>query len=136
MTLEQRARILATATARGDLTDAFIAAETPACIAPAHIEQQRDWSTRAFGPGDRAAGIVAHARKELDEIAAEPGDLTEWIDLMILAIDGAWRAGHEPAAIIAAYHAKCAANRARRWPDWRDSDASQPIEHIRDEATS
>ena len=50
---------------------------------------------------------------------------------MILAADGAMRAGHDPAALLAGYRAKLARNFARKWPDWRTLPADAPIEHDR-----
>lgn len=96
-----------------------------------HLQQQREWSERTFGPGDRTEGILDHIRKELKEVEAAPGDLSEWIDVVILAFDGAWRSGHEPAEIVAALAAKQAKNEARAWPDWRAADPGKAIEHIR-----
>ena len=96
-----------------------------------HIYRQRAFSERTFGPGDRATGIVAHIRKELAEIEAAPGDLTEWIDVILLAIDGAWRAGHLPEVIAAALAEKQRINECREWPDWRTADRDAPIEHKR-----
>lgn len=100
-------------------------------ISPDAINAQRAWSDETFGPGARTAGVLAHIRKELDEIAADPADLNEWVDVIILAVDGATRAGHSGQALVAAYHSKMAKNRARTWPDWRDFDEDQPIEHVR-----
>lgn len=97
-----------------------------------HLARQREWSRRTFGPGRRTAGVVAHIRKELVEIEAAPDDVTEWADVVILALDGAWRAGHEPQAIIDAIKAKQARNEAREWPDWRTADPNGPIEHTRE----
>jgi hypothetical protein len=71
-----------------------------------YIGRQIEWSSRTFGPGPRTAGLLAHIRSELNEIEAEPADVTEWIDVIILAIDGAWRAGHSPEAIVVALHVK------------------------------
>lgn len=34
-------------------------------------------------------------RKELEEIEADPSDVVEWVDIMLLALDGTWRAGHD-----------------------------------------
>jgi len=97
-----------------------------------YIRRQIEWSSRTFGPGPRTAGLLAHIRSELTEIEDDPADVTEWIDVIILAIDGAWRAGHSPEAIVAALHAKQAKNEARKWPDWRTGDPNEPIEHNRD----
>lgn len=97
----------------------------------AMLVRQRAWSSETFGPGDRLNGVLAHIRKELDEIEADPTDVTEWIDVVILAFDGAWRAGHEPEDIVAALLAKYAKNRDREWPDWKTADPDGPIEHIK-----
>jgi hypothetical protein len=101
------------------------------CIDAAHIARQREFSSRTFGPGLRVAGLLDHLRKELAEIEADPSDLGEYVDVIILAIDGAWRAGHEPQEIVDAIIAKQARNEARTWPDWRTADPSKAIEHDR-----
>lgn len=98
----------------------------------AHLRRQREWSERTFGPGSRAKGVVDHIRKELNEIEADPGDLKEWIDVVILGLDGAWRCGASPEEIIAALVAKQAKNEGRVWPDWRTSSPDKAIEHVRD----
>lgn len=107
-----------------------------AVIDAAHIAHQREWSARTFGPGDRTAGVIDHIRKELDEIAAKPDDIDEWADLIILAFDGAWRADHDPQAILDAVAAKQAKNEARTWPDWRTAEPGKAIEHVREGARS
>ncbi|OPL30756.1 hypothetical protein B5L72_09735 [Pseudomonas aeruginosa] len=96
-----------------------------------HLHRQRRFSERTFGPGSRAAGVVDHIRKELREIEEAPGDLAEWIDVVILALDGAWRTGATPAQIIDALVAKQTKNEARTWPDWRTAPADRAIEHDR-----
>ncbi|MFU5001894.1 dATP/dGTP pyrophosphohydrolase domain-containing protein [Pseudomonas paraeruginosa] len=96
-----------------------------------HLHRQRRFSERTFGPGSRAAGVVDHIRKELREIEENPGDLAEWIDVVILALDGAWRTGATPAQIIDALLAKQAKNESRTWPDWRTAPADKAIEHNR-----
>ncbi len=96
-----------------------------------HLERQRRFSERTFGPGSRAAGVIDHIRKELREIEEAPGDLAEWIDVVILALDGAWRTGATPAQIIDALVAKQTRNEARTWPDWRSAPADRAIEHDR-----
>lgn len=97
----------------------------------AHLGRQRAFSERTFGPGARTRGVVDHIRKELAEIEADPTDVMEWVDVVILAFDGAWRAGWEPAAIVAAIVAKQEKNERRRWPDWRAADPDKAIEHDR-----
>lgn len=97
----------------------------------AHLHRQREFSLRTFGPGERAAGVIAHIRKELVEIEAAPGDLYEWIDVVLLALDGAVRAGHTPEQVARALDAKLTRNEARNWPDWRTVEPGKAIEHIR-----
>lgn len=96
-----------------------------------HIRRQREWSLRTFGPEPRPAGIIDHIRKELIEIEQSPNDVMEWVDVVILAIDGAWRAGFRPETIAGAIVAKQARNEQRKWPDWRTADTNVAIEHER-----
>ncbi len=105
--------------------------QSASSIDSAHLTRQRDFSLRTFGPGARHLGVIDHILKELDEIAADPTDLGEWVDVIILGFDGAMREGHEPQAIIDAIKAKQARNEARTWPDWRGMDPNKAIEHDR-----
>jgi hypothetical protein len=97
----------------------------------AHLHRQRAFSHKTFGPGARAKGVVDHIRKELVEIEADPTDITEWIDVVLLALDGAWRCGAEPEQIAAALQAKQTKNENRQWPDWRTQSPDRAIEHAR-----
>ena len=97
----------------------------------AHLRRQRAWSDQTFGPGERTAGVIDHIRKELLEVEAAPTDTSEWIDVAILALDGAMRAGATPEQVAAALLAKQARNEARTWPDWRTMPKDQAIEHVR-----
>ena len=106
-----------------------------AVIDAAHLAHQRELSEATFGPGARLHGVLDHIRKELLEIEADPTDLAEWVDVIILAFDGAWRAGWEPQEIIDAIKAKQARNEARVWPDWRTMSPDKAIEHDRAEAS-
>lgn len=94
-----------------------------------HLARQIAWSKRTFGPGERAKGVVDHIRKELIEIERAPGDLEEWIDVAILAFDGAWRSGATPEEIAAAMLEKQIKNEKRIWPDWRKMPKDKAIEH-------
>lgn len=97
----------------------------------AHLERQRRFSLDTFGPGRRTEGVCDHIRKELLEIDLSPTDLEEWVDVMLLALDGAWRAGYTSEDICLAIAAKQAKNEARDWPDWRDQPSDKAIEHVR-----
>jgi len=96
-----------------------------------HLYRMKAFSRKTFGPGERTKGIIDHIKKELVEIEEAPFDLSEWIDVAILALDGAWRAGHTPEEIVNALSAKQAENELRKWPDWRTSESGKAIEHIR-----
>ena len=88
------------------------------CIPAAALTEQHAWSLATFGPGRLTRSITNHIRRELDEVEEAPGDVTEWVDITILAFEGALRAGHTPAQVIAAWHAKQSLNRSRTWPGW------------------
>lgn len=100
-------------------------------IADQDIDGQREWSDRTFGPGKRTEGVLKHIAKELEEVRQKPDDISEWVDIMILAIDGATRAGFTGAEVTQAYHRKMIENHGREWPDWHDFSEDEPIEHIR-----
>lgn len=103
-------------------------------IDAAHIQRQIEFSADKFGPGAREAGVLDHIRKELVEIEqAEwwPEKLSEWVDVIILAFDGAWRCGGEPQVILDAIREKQERNEARTWPDWRTAPIGKAIEHDR-----
>jgi hypothetical protein len=95
----------------------------------AYLRRQQIWSTRTFGEGPRTAGIVKHIEKELAEILAKPLDLTEWIDVVILALDGYWRAGGQPDGVMDYLQAKQNVNFTRTWP--APTDDGEPTEHDR-----
>ncbi|MGB0683384.1 MAG: dATP/dGTP pyrophosphohydrolase domain-containing protein [Magnetovibrionaceae bacterium] len=97
----------------------------------AHLKRQRAFSKATFGPGARTQGVIDHIRKELDEIEANPEDITEWVDVILLALDGAWRAGYSPESIVEAMEFKQSINEERDWPDWRTADPTKAIEHVR-----
>ena len=98
-----------------------------------HLYRQRDFSLKTFGPGKRSAGIIDHIQKELVEVAAKPNDLEEWIDIVILALDGAWREGYTPKEIINMLRYKQTKNESRKWPDWRTAVPGKAIQHIKTE---
>jgi hypothetical protein len=96
-----------------------------------YINRQRAFSEKTFGPGPRTKGIIDHIRKELQEIEADPGDIREWLDVMTLALDGAWRCGVSAEDIALALAAKLKRNEGRSWPDWRTMPPDVAIEHHR-----
>jgi hypothetical protein len=108
-----------------------VTADGVRCDLAGIVRRQRAFSEQTFGPRRRTLGILEHIRKELTEIEAEPFDLSEWIDVMILALDGAWRHGGTPETICATLVAKQDKNEARTWPDWRSVSESEAICHVK-----
>ncbi len=96
-----------------------------------HLNKQRDFSLNTFGPGARVEGVTDHIEKELSEVRQNPNDIFEWIDIAMLALDGAWRAGFSSEEIAKALEAKLEKNMQRTWPDWRTADPNKAIEHTR-----
>jgi hypothetical protein len=74
-------------------------------------------------------GILDHIRKELGEILDDPSDLDEWIDVLILAMDGYWRAGGTPSGLMQRLRNKQQVNFTRQWPEPVSEDI--PVEHVR-----
>ena len=101
------------------------------------LTAQQRFSFETFGPPgarspkDPTAGVRDHLRKELTEVDRTPHDIEEWMDVAILAFDGALRAGYTPLQVAAAFTAKNHKNSLRRWPDWRLAVPGTAIEHLR-----
>ncbi len=108
-----------------------------------HLTRQIAFSRATFGPGQRTAGVIDHIRKELIEIEESGGESDEWVDVVILALDGLLRSyafsnPTEPktsdlAAVMAvnAIQNKQSKNELRDWPDWRTAPTDKAIEHKR-----
>lgn len=102
------------------------------------IRMQREWSEKTFGPGLRTEGNCKHIEKELAEIRDDPLDVEEWIDVAMLAFDGAWRvleeSGVDPiligSEIEKAYLAKLKKNIARKWAVSGSQD--EPNLHVKE----
>lgn len=94
------------------------------------IDQKVVWSKKIFGEGKRTHGILAHILKELAEIERQPTDLEEWVDVILLAIDGASRAGYSGDEIECAIISKQMKNVMREWPKG-DHPEHVAVEHIK-----
>ena len=111
-----------------------------------HLIRQMAFSHATFGPGERTNGVIDHIRKELVEVEDSEGSAEEWVDVVILALDGLTRrlafvggAGRGDPARVAEMATnmivgKQTRNEARNWPDWRTAPAGKAIEHIKDAA--
>lgn len=100
-----------------------------------YIREQKNWSKKSFGDntfktGRSHKGLLEHIQKELKEIDNNPTDLYEWVDLIILGLDGAWRAGFTEEDITLALHRKQCINKLRIWPD-NDGSGEKAIEHLK-----
>lgn len=73
---------------------------TSTTISSSDIDAVIEWSTATFGPGRRTDAVINHIRKELDEVRADLTDLSEWVDIFILSVDGMWREGVSPEAVV------------------------------------
>lgn len=94
-----------------------------------YIEDQIVWSRLTFGHGQRTEGVLKHIESEIAEVRQQPDDLEEWVDIIILALDGAWRSGHTTHEIIHTMAQKQLKNFMRQWPEPNGKD--EPVEHIR-----
>lgn len=102
----------------------------------AFFDEKKEWSLKTFGPGDRYTGVVEHIRSELKEIERNPSDLVEWVDVVLLAMDGAWRSARaDGKAFTAALSAKQEKNVCRKWPDWRTLGEGTVSRHLTDHTT-
>lgn len=95
-----------------------------------YLNDQMKWSIDTFGPGMNTLGLLDHIRKELVEVEESPDDLEEWIDVIMLALDGAWRIGYSSEEISDMLVYKLNKNKMRKWPDWEKAEPNKAIEHI------
>lgn len=101
------------------------------------INLQKAWSQYTFGKGKRTEGLAKHIQSELDELLKADNDmdrLEEFIDIVILAMDGAWRLGFYPDEIEKALIDKFIRNQRRQWPKVEVSEADQdePTFHVKE----
>lgn len=107
-----------------------------------HLIRQMAFSHATFGPGTRTKGVCDHIRKELVEVVEAGGESSEWVDVVILALDGLTRQlaycngtrrdPHEVAeTAVRMIEGKQSRNEARDWPDWRTQSQDHAIEHCK-----
>lgn len=107
-----------------------------------HLLRQQAFSRATFGPGPRTKGVIDHIRKELVEVEQSEGSPEEWVDVVILALEGLTRSllfpgdsvrrAEEAVGLACRKIAwKQSLNEARTWPDWRTMSADKAIEHDR-----
>lgn len=109
-----------------------------------HLTRQIAFSRATFGPGARTDGVVDHIRKELREVLSAPSEeqrIDEWVDVVILALDGLTRsiaafrstlnADDVAEHAVAKINFKQGKNEKRDWPDWRTAQPGKAIEHVK-----
>jgi Protein of unknown function (DUF550) len=108
-----------------------------------HLIRQMAFSHATYGPGQRTAGVVDHIRKELVEVLEANGESSEWVDVVILGLDGLTRQlafasngqrrdpGEVAEIACRMIEGKQSRNEARDWPDWRTAQKDKAIEHVR-----
>ncbi len=93
---------------------------------------QAKWSQATFGTDAERGplGPLKHLAKEVQEVIADPTDLTEYSDLLFLICDATRRAGFTYDQLLAAAWAKLEVNKARKWSAPAKGD--EAVEHVRD----
>lgn len=82
-------------------------------------------------PAATARSKALHLSEEAKEAAADPADIIEWADCMILLLDGARKAGFTTEDIHHAVLRKMETNYKRKW---QAPDADGIVRHVRDDA--
>ena len=107
-----------------------------------HLIRQMAFSHATFGPGERTGMVIDHIRKELIEVEEANGEAEEWVDVVLLALDGMTRRlaycggpGRRDPELVAdtvcnMIEGKQSRNEGRVWPDWRTVDPDKAIEHL------
>lgn len=90
-----------------------------------------EWSRTTFGSdAERGpAGPLAHMAKEIAEVQANPKDLMEYADLLLLLFDACRRAGFNFHQLRRAACEKLKINKARKWGK---PNADGSVEHVRE----
>jgi hypothetical protein len=93
---------------------------------------QSEWSQRTFGADSvrGPVGALRHLQRECDEAIADPSDVIEFADCLILLLDATRRAGHTLDDLVSAAERKAEINRSRTWPSPPPVDDGRPLEHV------
>lgn len=110
-----------------------------------HLIRQMAFSKATFGSGTRTNGVLDHIAKEVEEVRESNGSADEWVDLVILSLDGLTRQlsfcngsgkRNQMSSEIAEMACKMIVgkqdrNENRDWPDFRTASPDKAIEHIK-----
>lgn len=67
-----------------------------------YLRAHNAWSARTFGTDRKPMSIIKHLRKELEELQQKPDDILEYVDIIILAADGAFLCQYTPNQVVEA----------------------------------
>jgi hypothetical protein len=97
------------------------------------VRTQSEWSQATFGTDAERGpiGPLKHLEKEAREARANPSDIKEHADILILWLDASRRAGFKPMEVVEAALAKMEENKARTWPP-KGSMPDEAVEHVRE----
>lgn len=99
------------------------------------LSEKWEHSQRVFGP-QTTTGVLNHVRSEVEEIQEEPTDITEWVDLILLGMDGAMRSCPDPKTapqeVVRAIRDKFEVVKKRQYPDWRTLAPDEASYHEKD----
>ena len=96
-----------------------------------YFSAQGAWAQETFGT-ERTGPVLAHVRKELAEIEADPDSIEEWCDAIALILNGARCRGFTVSGIMAELWRKLSINRQRKWAVTPEGT----MEHVREPAPS
>jgi hypothetical protein len=100
-------------------------------VEPLYVEdlqdQLKDWTEKQF-PSRTTGSILAHLRKEIDEIESDPKDVTEYSDAQMLLMDCASRNGINFADVFRYCPVKLEINKSRTWGEPNEQGF---VEHVK-----
>jgi hypothetical protein len=107
-----------------------------------YLIRKIQWSIKTFGQGKRTNGVLQHISREIEEVKGSNGSAKEWVDLVILSLDGLCRelVYNKPGmsevaasnAAITLLMEKQLENEAREWPPVDEANQDVAIAHLKE----
>jgi hypothetical protein len=94
------------------------------------LDDLADWQDRTFGTAQGPIGALNHLSQEVEEAKADPTDIIEYVDCLMLIMAASRRAGFTFDQLHAAFLRKLEINKQRRWAAVKPGE---PCRHV-DEA--
>lgn len=88
------------------------------------------WAAATF-PGESMDEKLTHLCEEIEEARADPANVEEWADAVILVFDAARAAGHTPDQIVLGVRRKFFKNQNRTW-ERRDDGVYRHVKNDQD----